>query len=304
MPPCTLVQSSFVAQAWLPSASCEQRTRPVAVGLEALHRGDPPLEHLDDLEHLDLARPDDRGDSRRGRPAARRSTRPPSASRRGARGRRGAGSRPRQARPAARADRRRRARARPAAAPRTRLSSRTASPQILARRSVMAPRNRADPRSIAGWACSAVSWMRCLSRRHGLIVTPLAAACRARPRTVSPSSRFRGQLDQELEVAVLALRGGVVGGEPLEQLDRGLVLLEDHRDEVRDALLAGALDELLEQRGGDAASLPVVDHRDGDLGDRRVGRAHVAGDARRARRSRRRRRRSPRGWSGRPRSGT
>ena len=54
MPPWTRVHSSFVAQAWSPSVSCEQSTRPSLSGVEALHRRDRALEHLDDLEHLDL----------------------------------------------------------------------------------------------------------------------------------------------------------------------------------------------------------------------------------------------------------
>ena len=66
-PPWTRVHSSFVAQAWSPSVSCEQSTRPSRVVVEALHRRDRPLERLDDVEHLDLGGGLGERDSRRAR---------------------------------------------------------------------------------------------------------------------------------------------------------------------------------------------------------------------------------------------
>ncbi len=68
--------------------------------------------------------------------------------------------------------------------------------------------------SIAGCVCSAVSWMRCLSRRHGLIVTPLAAACRARPRTVSPSSPSEGSSIRSSRLPSLRCGEGSLAASP------------------------------------------------------------------------------------------
>ena len=92
-PPCTRVQSSFVAQAWSPSVSCEHRTLPSGVTWKHSIGAIWPSSACDHLEHLDLC-----GRARepvaavraagRGRPA-----RPCEASRPDARGRRGAAAR-------------------------------------------------------------------------------------------------------------------------------------------------------------------------------------------------------------------
>ena len=76
--------------------------------------------------------------------------------------------------------------------------------------------------------------------------------------------------------------GSALGGEAREQLERLARSPQDDRDEALDAVLAGPLDEPLEQRGGGAAALPVVDDGDRDLGLGGLVGADVAGDPDRA----------------------
>ena len=68
--------------------------------------------------------------------------------------------------------------------------------------------------------------------------------------------------------------------EPLEQIEHLAILGQQQGTEADDALGARPLGEQVEQRGPDAAALPVVDHRDRELGHvRPLGGAHEARDA-------------------------
>ena len=105
--------------------------------------------------------------------------------------------------------------------------------------------------------------------RQGFIVTTPRARLAQRPgerRALQPAGL--GELEQELDLPVARALPRAVRGEASEQLERVLVLGEHQRDEVGDALLAGALGEPLEQAGADAAVLPLVVDRDRGL---RVG---------------------------------
>ena len=140
--------------------------------------------------------------------------------------------------------------------------------------------------------------------RHGWISrAPLAAPRSARPSSV-PCTPSRGSSIDQLELPGAGpARRRIVGGDAAEQLERVLVLGEHGRDEALDPVLAGPLDEPLEQRGA-ALRGPASRSTTATATSASSGRdAHVAGDADRFA-LRRRSRGPPRGRGGRPRSGT
>ena len=84
------------------------------------------------------------------------------------------------------------------------------------------------------------------------------------------------QVQQQLDEALVA-RGHLGVAELEDHLDQGRVLRQHRGAEASDALFARASGQILQQCGAKPAALPIVGHRDGDLGHRRViARAHEA----------------------------